>query len=112
MTEQLLRTMDGYTLEDVVKYVITTLKPEEVEQVEAFEGLVPEGTVKEYRDIDGYPPMMSAKHVKEYLGISEAFAYEVLNSANCPTIRMGKRMVVSKESFLQFLKDSEGKQIF
>lgn len=107
-----LKTMDGYTLEDVVKSVLAALKPEEIQQAETFDGYIPEGTVKEYRDIDGYPPIMSAKHVKQFLGISEAFAYEVLNSANCPTIRMGKRMVVAKESFLRFLKEAEGKQIF
>lgn len=62
------------------------------------------------KTIDGYTPIMDAKHVKQFLGISSAFAYEVLNSANCPTIRIGKRMVVAKESFLQFIKESVGKQ--
>ena len=62
--------------------------------------------------IEDYPPILQAKHIKEYLGISEAFAYEVLNSRNCPTIRMGKRMIVVKESFLRFLKESEGNKIF
>ena len=112
MTATTARTIDGYTLEDVVKSVLAVLKPEDEQQAEAFDGYIPEGTVKEYRDIDGYPPIMSAKHIKQFLGISEAFAYEVLNSEACPTIRMGKRMVVAKESFLRFLRESEGKQIF
>ena len=110
--QEAARTLDGYTLEDVVKSVLAVLKPEEIQKAGAFEGYIPEGAVKEYRDIEGYPPIMSAKHVKQLLGVSEAFAYEVLNSANCPTIRMGKRMVVAKDSFLRFLKESEGKQIF
>ena len=64
------------------------------------------------KTIDDYPPIMQAKHIREYLGVSEAFAYEVLNSASCPTIRMGKRMIVAKDSFLKFLSASEGKKIF
>ena len=106
------RTMDGYTLEDVVKSVIAVLKPEEVQEAEEFEGFIPEGSVKEYKDVENYPPILQAKHIKEFLGVSEAFAYEVLNSANCPTIRMGKRMVVAKESFLRFLAESEGSNLF
>ena len=106
------KTMDGYTLEDVVKSVIAVLTPEEAREVEAFDGFIPEGTVKEYKGIENYPPILQAKHIKEFLGVSEAFAYEVLNSAACPTIRMGKRMVVAKESFLRFLAETEGKQMF
>ena len=64
------------------------------------------------KTIDDYPPIMQAKHVREYLGVSEAFAYEVLNCTSCPTIRMGKRMVVAKDSFLKFLSASEGQRIF
>ncbi|GHU76587.1 hypothetical protein FACS1894188_09330 [Clostridia bacterium] len=106
-----MKTIDGYTLEDVVKSVVAVLKPDEVREAETFDGYIPEGTIKEYKDIENYPPIMQAKHIKEFLGISEAFAYEVLNSANCPTLRIGKRMVISKESFLRFLQESEGKQI-
>jgi len=112
MSTETFKTTEGYTLEDIVKSVIAVLKPEEVQEVEAFDGFIPEGSVKEYKDIENYPPIMQAKHIKEYLGVSEAFAYEVLNSANCPTIRMGKRMVVAKESFLRFLAESEGKKMF
>lgn len=107
-----VKTLDGYTLEDVVKSVIAVLKPEEVQEIETFEGYVPEGSVKEFKGIENYPPILQAKHIKEFLGVSEAFAYEVLNSTGCPTIRMGKRMVVAKESFLRFLAESEGKRIF
>lgn len=64
-----------------------------------------------FKAIDEYPPTMQAKDVQEYLGISLAMAYNVLNSASCPTIRIGKRMIVRKESFMQFLENSEGKQI-
>jgi len=61
-----------------------------------------------YRPIEEYPPVLQARHVKEILGISESKAYEVLNSRKCPTIRMGKRMVVMKDSFVKYLYANEG----
>ena len=69
-----IRTSEGYSLEDIVKSVIAILKPEEVQEVENFDGYIPEGSVKEYKDIENYPPILQAKHIKEFLGISEAFA--------------------------------------
>ena len=112
MATETIRTSEGYCLEDIVKSVIAVLKPEEIHEVEQFDGYIPEGSVKEYKDIENYPPILQAKHIKEFLGISEAFAYEVLNSSNCPTIRMGKRMVVARDSFVRFLQQSEGNKIF
>ena len=64
--------------------------------------------IKDFRPIDEYPPVLQAGHVREILGISKAKAYEVLNSRKCPTIRMGKRMVVLRDSFVRFLNANEG----
>jgi len=58
--------------------------------------------------LEDYPPVLQARHIKEILGISEAKAYEVLNSRRCPTIRMGKRMVVIRDSFIKYLFANEG----
>jgi predicted DNA-binding transcriptional regulator AlpA len=52
--------------------------------------------------------VLQARHIRDILGISEAKAYEVLNSRKCPTIRMGKRMVVMKDSFINLLYSSQG----
>jgi predicted DNA-binding transcriptional regulator AlpA len=60
------------------------------------------------KPIEEYPPVLQAQHVKDILGISEAKAYEVLNSRKCPTIRMGKRMVVIRDSFVEFLYANQG----
>lgn len=111
MAEQ--TAIKGYTMEDVVKAVIGVLEGIGTleEPAEPKEVLVPESTVKEFRGFENYPPVLQARHVREILGVCEATAYEILNSKACPTIRRGKRMVVLKDSFLQFLKDSEGKEI-
>lgn len=61
------------------------------------------------KTIDDYPLILQAKHVQEILGVSTAFTYEVLNSAKCPTMRIGaKRMIVNRDSFFRFLRESEG----
>ena len=60
------------------------------------------------RPLEAYPPVLQARHIRDILGISEAKAYEVLNSRKCPTIHMGKRMVVMKDSFIQYLYASQG----
>ena len=64
-----------------------------------------------FQKIEEYPPVLQARHVREILGISEAKAYEVLNCSKCPTIRMGKRMVVLRDSFIKFLYASEGNDL-
>ena len=60
------------------------------------------------RPIAEYPDVLQARHVRDILGISEAKAYEVLNSSKCPTIRMGKRMIVIRDSFMDFLFANQG----
>lgn len=64
--------------------------------------------INQARTLDDYPLVLQARHVREVLGVSEAKAYEVLNSKKCPTIHMGKRMVVMRDSFLKFLYSCEG----
>jgi len=63
------------------------------------------------KPLEEYPPVLQAQHVRDILGISEAKAYEVLNSSKCPTIRMGKRMVVLRDSFSKFLYANEGSDL-
>jgi predicted DNA-binding transcriptional regulator AlpA len=110
------RTLDNYTIENIVRSVVLALKSEECQDQEFADEDVNcpdyEPDRVDMSILDGYPPILNAKQVKQILGVSESFAYEVMNSSSCPTIRMGKRMVVPKDSFLRFLKGSEGKKIF
>ena len=63
------------------------------------------------KPLEQYPPVLQAQHIRDILGISEAKAYEVLNSGKCPTLRMGKRMVVIRDSFIDFLYANQGGDI-
>lgn len=96
--------LNNHSLEDVVKAVLDALSPKEPEEKE----VVQEVAVKTYKGFEDYPDVLQAKHVRAILGISEAKAYEVLNSKKCPSITLGKRIIVRKEAFITYLIENEG----
>ena len=49
------------------------------------------------------PKVMSAKQVAEYLGISKQGAYNLMNTESFPTLRVGKRLLVSTDRFLEWI---------
>ena len=59
-----------------------------------------------YNSNDELPLTMNAKDIAGYLGISLASAYYVLNSKNFPVLRIGKRMLVTKDNFLNWLNSN------
>ncbi|MBR6385003.1 MAG: helix-turn-helix domain-containing protein, partial [Ruminococcus sp.] len=50
------------------------------------------------------PLTMNAKDVAGYLNISLSCAYQVMNSKDFPVIKIGKRLIVTKEHFLDWLQ--------
>jgi predicted DNA-binding transcriptional regulator AlpA len=105
MTQTAINNM---SLEDVIKAVLEVLRPEEIESPE---NLVPETSVKSYRMLEDYPDILQAKHVKAILGFSDSKTYEVLNCEKCPSITAGKRKVVRKEAFIEYLKSCDGQDL-
>lgn len=55
------------------------------------------------RELEAFPPVLQARHIMEILGVCEAVAYQVMHNESCPTIKMGKRMVVPRDLFWSFL---------
>lgn len=55
---------------------------------------------------DELPLTMNAKDIAGCLGISLTFAYYVLNSKNFPVLKIGKRMLVTRDNFLNWLNDN------
>ena len=49
------------------------------------------------------PVVLNAKQVSEYLGISRQGAYNLMNSESFPTLRVGKRLLVSADRFLEWI---------
>ena len=49
------------------------------------------------------PEVLNAKDLQNYLHISRAGAYNLLNRADFPTLHIGKRKMVTREHLLQWI---------
>lgn len=58
---------------------------------------------REYYSNDQLPCMLNADKIAKYLEISRAGAYEVMHSEGFPLIRIGKRMIVPRDKFLEWV---------
>lgn len=61
--------------------------------------------LKMFTTTDQLPLVLNAEQVAAVLQISRAGAYTLMHSEDFPTIRIGKRMVVAKDAFFQWLSD-------
>ena len=57
----------------------------------------------QYQSYDDLPLFLNAETVSKVLGVSPSSAYELLHEDGFPTLRVGNRMVVPKEQFLQWV---------
>lgn len=57
----------------------------------------------QYQSYDDLPLFLNAETVSKVLGVSPSSAYELLHEDGFPTLRVGSRMVVPKEQFLQWV---------
>ena len=55
-----------------------------------------------YKSSDDLPLLLNARMAAQVLGASIPTAYELLNDPGFPTLRVGGRMVVPKEKFIQW----------
>ena len=58
---------------------------------------------REYYSNDQLPCMLNADKIAKYLEISRAGAYELMHSEGFPLIRIGKRMIVPRDKFLEWV---------
>ena len=63
---------------------------------------------KQFTSVDQLPITLSAPQVAEVLGISRANAYVLMHSADFPTLRIGKRMVVPKDKLIEWINKQIG----
>ena len=59
----------------------------------------------QYQSYDELPLFLNAETVAKVLGVSPSSAYELLHEDGFPTLRVGSRMVVPKEQFIQWVSD-------
>ena len=56
-----------------------------------------------YKTYDDLPLFLNAKLVAKVLGVSISSAYELMHEKDFPTLRVGSRMVVPKEKFIEWV---------
>ena len=58
-----------------------------------------------YKSYDDLPLFLNAELVAKVLGVSPASTYELMHEDGFPTLRVGSRMVVPKEKFIQWVEE-------
>ncbi len=58
------------------------------------------------------PDILNASMLAEMLGISRAGAYQLLNSADFPTLQIGKRKLVPKDKLVAWIDRHTGGDTF
>ena len=61
-----------------------------------------------YKSYDELPLFISSEILSELLGISLSLCYELMHEKGFPVIRIGKRMVVEKSRFIEWVKNNTG----
>ncbi len=59
-----------------------------------------------YKSYDELPLFLNAEIVAKVLGISPSSGYELMHTSGFPVLRVGNRMVVPKEKFIQWVEQS------
>ena len=64
-----------------------------------------------YKSYDELPLMLNAETLSKVLGIAPSSAYELMHEKEFPTLRIGNRIVVPKEKFIEWVqKQTEGQR--
>ena len=61
-----------------------------------------------YKSYDDLPLFLNAEMVAAVLGVSPSSAYELMRKPGFPVLRVGSRMVVPKEQFIQWVESHAG----
>ena len=61
-----------------------------------------------YKTYEELPLFLNAKMVAQVLGIAPSSAYELMHESNFPVLKVGSRMVVPKEKFIQRMERNTG----
>ena len=62
----------------------------------------------EYRSYDDLPLFLNSETVAKVFGVSPSSSYELMHEPGFPVLRIGNRMVVPKEQFIQWVNERVG----
>lgn len=61
-----------------------------------------------YKNYDELPLFLNADVVVKVLGIAPSSAYELMHEKDFPSLRIGSRLVVPKEKFIEWVRTHTG----
>ena len=59
--------------------------------------------ISEYKSYDDLPLFLNAELVAKVLGVSPSSGYELMHEPDFPILKVGSRMVVPKEKFVEWV---------
>ena len=60
----------------------------------------------QFKDYNELPLFLNAELVAKVLGVSPSSAYELMHEPGFPILKIGNRMVVPKEKFIQWVEQN------
>ncbi len=66
--------------------------------------------ISSYKNYDDLPLFLNAAMVAKVLGVSPSSGYELMHEKDFPVLRVGSRMVVPKEKFMEWVERHTGGQ--
>ena len=66
--------------------------------------------ISSYKSYDDLPLFLNAATVAKVLGVSPSSGYELMHETDFPVLKVGSRMVVPKEKFIQWVEQHTGGQ--
>lgn len=57
-----------------------------------------------YKNYDDLPLFLNAETMAKVLGVSPSSGYELMHEADFPVLKIGSRMVVPKEKFVEWVE--------
>ena len=64
--------------------------------------------VSQFKDYNELPLFLNAEMVSQVLGVSPSSGYELMHDPGFPILKIGSRMVVPKEKFIQWVEQHTG----
>ena len=62
--------------------------------------------VSQFKDYSDLPLFLNAEMVAKVLGVSPSSGYELMHEPGFPILKIGNRMVVPKEKFIQWVEQN------
>ena len=62
----------------------------------------------EYKSYDELPLFLNSETVAKVIGVSPSSGYELMHEPDFPVLRIGNRMVVPKDKFIQWVEEYTG----